>query len=100
MEQQELAKAIEDMAVTLADSWDALSHLTCNEADTIVEVVALAGHTELAAQIVVCHARGETSGEGDQEGDRHEDVALAHWGKDRNHMSLARAYVARLIGEE
>lgn len=77
-------KAVLVMAETLAESDNALAHFTCTEADSIIRVVKLAGFAELAADLVICHARGEAEDGGDVEGDLHVQVAAAYWSGPRD----------------
>lgn len=89
-------KAILVMAETLAESDNALAHFTCTEADSIIRVVKLAGYAEEAADLVLCHARGETSTGGDEEGDLHVAVTVAYWDYPRDYdPDLYREHLAR-----
>jgi len=74
-----LREVIHEMAAALAETDNALANFTCSEVDTIVRVVALADLVDAAAELVVCHARGETSDGGDQDGDSHEHITVAYW---------------------
>jgi hypothetical protein len=65
-------QAIFDVGWSLNRSDDALKHLTCAEFQPIADLLALAGHPELAIDLIVNHAHGD-----DDEGDQHHDVYLA-----------------------
>jgi hypothetical protein len=92
----ELLTGIAAMAETLDQSEFAFAHLTCSEADSVVAVLAVAGHLRVAISLVIGHATD------DEDGDQHYAVHEA-WvrydnGGDRAEMlSLAHAYVAELV---
>lgn len=92
-------KAILVMAETLAGSDNALAHFTCREADSIIHVVKLAGYAELAADMVLCHARGETSTGGDEDGDLHVAITVAYWDFPRGTTTYPRDYDQDLYRE-
>jgi hypothetical protein len=92
----ELLASIADMADALGQSEFAFAHLTCGEADSVVAVLALAGHLGVAASLVIGHSTD------DEDGDKHHAIYDAwvryQYGDDGTEMlSLASAYVAALL---
>lgn len=92
-----LAKAIDDMSLELVS--DSLTGLTCRETDSIVRVLALAGHHYAAAMLLTGHSSA------DDADDRHADIAarygdlLKEWGPARADdaaIAAAREYVQGL----
>lgn len=71
MDLYKLNKAVDNMALSVGNSDDALRHFTCEETDSMLAVMALCGYEELAARALFGHVTGE------DEGDRHEFIRVA-----------------------
>jgi hypothetical protein len=99
-----VAEAVEEMARALNTSESALSHLTCGEADSIIRVLAIGGHRDVAVDLVIGHAVDSDGDSMDDEGDAHWDVAQ-HYNEETYQWDweaarqAARAYVDRMVVE-
>lgn len=72
----DLTEALLLMATELGGSEGAAAHFTCGEADSIVAVLAAAGHRDAAVALLVGHACGDGF-TGDEDGDAHYAIAQA-----------------------
>lgn len=97
-----LAQAVDYMARILKglNAGDAFGSMTCEEVESIAEVLAVAGHMDAAAHVLMMH--GDTDRE---EGDVHRDVYLAlqepgagfSWSEDDEPFRLAMVHARQLL---
>lgn len=90
MSDDPLRIAVAVLASACSSGSSAFGELTCDEADALAHVLALAGHMNSAADVLVSHA------EGDLPGDRHridDDLCSDHASE------LATRWVAMLLLE-
>lgn len=85
MTREEIVAAFVMACESLAESEDALGHLTCREIQPLLDLALALGLLELAVDLVVNHGRLD-----DDESDNHHDVYLA--GREqRSERKAARA---------
>lgn len=63
MDLYKMAKAVDNMALAVGNSMFATAHFTCEETDSILTVMALAGYEQLAADALMGHVTDEDHGD-------------------------------------
>jgi hypothetical protein len=102
MTMDKLAHAVDHMADTLKglDFGNTFGSMTCEEVESIAAVLAVAGHVDAAAHVLMMHGDGDSD-----EGDVHEDVYLAlqepgagfSWSEDDEPFRLAMVHARQLV---
>lgn len=97
-----LAHAVDYMARILKglDIGNAFGSMSCEEVESIAAVLAVAGHVDAAAHVLMMHGDGDSD-----EGDLHQDVYLAlrepgagfSWSEDDEPFRLAMAHARQLL---